>query len=201
MSGIAGLAATGTGFGLYVNGERFIFETTALPADGTVWTLRSFKGATPVTNEDALDPSGYTYDSDPAAQGGSDERNILIPGLTFSFVQDAAASLAPITAAQLETVHTVPDPYYVTSALEVTGGRKIIKFVNLPDRAIIRIYSVSGSLVDVIEHNDPSGGGEAEWGVRNRNEQFVASGVYFYHIEAEGGLEKIGRMTVVNQAQ
>ena len=72
--------------------------------------------------------------------------------------------------------------------------------LNLPARAIIRIYSVSGVLVSVIAHDDPAGGGEATWNLRNRNNQFVASGVYFYHVEAPDGKTKIGRFTVVNFA-
>jgi hypothetical protein len=82
----------------------------------------------------------------------------------------------------------------------VTASQKVIKFVNLPPMANIRIYSVSGILVDVISHDDPSGGGEVAWDVRNRNNQFVASGVYFYHIETPSGLEKVGRFTVVNSS-
>ena len=70
----------------------------------------------------------------------------------------------------------------------------------MPMRAIIRIYSVSGVLVAVIPFDDPTGGGEATWNLRNRNNQFVASGVYFYHIETPGGQTKIGRFTVVNFA-
>jgi len=38
------------------------------------------------------------------------------------------------------------------------------------------------------------------WDVRNRSNQFVASGVYFYHVEAEGK-SRVGRLTVVNFAQ
>ena len=34
-----------------------------------------------------------------------------------------------------------------------------------------------------------------------RNNQFVASGVYFYHVESASGKAKIGRFTVVNFAQ
>ena len=77
-------------------------------------------------------------------------------------------------------------------------SQKILKFVNLPEAAIIRIYSLSGTLVDIVEHSDPTLGGEAIWDVRNRNNQFVASGVYFYHVETPEGLEKVGRFTVVN---
>jgi len=89
----------------------------------------------------------------------------------------------------------------VTNAMEITTNRKVLKFVNLPARAIIRIYSLSGVLISVLEHNDPMGGGETDWNLRNRNNQFVASGVYFYHIETPTGRERIGRFTVVNFAQ
>jgi len=75
-----------------------------------------------------------------------------------------------------------------------------LKFVNLPNRAIVRIYSLSGVLVQVLTHNDPAGGGELTWNLRNRNNQFVASGVYFYHVEAPDGKSKVGRFTVVNFA-
>lgn len=67
-------------------------------------------------------------------------------------------------------------------------------------QANIRIYSVSGILVDVLDHEDIAGGGESVWDVRNRNGQFVASGVYFYHVEAADGSEKVGRFTVVNSS-
>jgi hypothetical protein len=36
--------------------------------------------------------------------------------------------------------------------------------------------------------------------VRNRNNQVVASGVYFYHIES-GSARRVGRFTIVNFAQ
>jgi hypothetical protein len=55
-------------------------------------------------------------------------------------------------------------------------------------------------LVDMIEHNSATAGGSADWNVRNRNNQVVASGVYFYHIES-GGARRVGRFTVVNFAQ
>ena len=82
-----------------------------------------------------------------------------------------------------------------------------MKFVGLPDRAIIRIYSASGVLVRLLEHdgadyasNSNSQGSEMDWDLRNRNNQVVASGVYFYHVEA-GSARRVGRFTVVNFAQ
>jgi hypothetical protein len=109
-------------------------------------------------------------------------------------------AVAASTANDLSRVHTVPDPYYVTSAFEQTTDAKVIKFVNLPARAIVRIYSSSGVLVSLLEHNSTTFGGSLDWNVRNRNNQVVASGVYFYHIEA-GDARRVGRFTVVNFAQ
>ena len=177
---------TANGFAMYLAGEPFIFCTTTLPRN-TVWTYRSYSGEVKRVG------GSYTFApkaSDPA-----------VPGLAYRFEAVSPATFSTTRNVDLTKVHTVPDPYYVTSNLESTTNRKILKFVNLPNQAIIRIYSVSGVLVNVITHNDPAGGGEETWNLRNRNSQFVASGVYFYHVETPSGQERIGRLTVVNFAQ
>jgi hypothetical protein len=194
--GPAGLPATGTGFGLYINGQQFIFQLTGgqPPAEGTVWTLRSYSGTVLASAATAAttDPSGYTFT--PVAGSPA------IPGLEVRFNVASSTVVNAPAPGNLDAVHTVPDPYYVTSAFQTTDEDKIIRFVNLPNQAIIRIYSSSGVLVSVLEHNSVTLGGDETWNVRNRNNQIVASGVYFYHIEA-GNQRKIGRFTVVNFAQ
>jgi hypothetical protein len=124
-----------------------------------------------------------------------------VPGLQYVLTVQQQFAVNPTDSVDLDRVHTVPDPYYVTNAMEITTNRKVLKWVNLPAQAIIRVYSLSGVLVNVVTHNDPAGGGEAVWDLRNRNNQFVASGVYFYHIETPNGQTKVGRFTVVNFAQ
>lgn len=198
FSGTNPPAATseGTGFGMYINGERYLFALTggAFPAEGTVWTLRTYAGIVRASSgADTYTPSGYSLVARP--------RPPAIPGLRVVFSIPTSTVLGPETDSSLALVHTVPDPYYVTNAMEITTNRKVLKFVNLPPQAIIRIYSLSGVLVDIVEHNDPGLGGEATWDLRNRNNQFVASGVYFYHVETAAGNKKVGRFTVVNYAQ
>ena len=63
--------------------------------------------------------------------------------------------------------------------------------------AIIRIYSSSGVLVALLEHHSTTFGGTENWDVRNRTGRRVASGVYFWHIEA-GNARRVGRMVIVN---
>jgi len=198
----ANFATTGTGFGIYINGQRFIFQLTGgtPPAAGTKWTLRSYSGfVRATTGADGLDPSGYTI-TGTSATSAPPLGSPAIPGLRVVFNVTSATVATAESDSVLNHVHSVPDPYYVTDALEITANQKILKFVNLPPTAIIRIYSLSGVLVNVITHNDPGLGGEETWNLRNRNNQFVASGVYFYQVETPAGHKKLGRFTIVNFA-
>jgi hypothetical protein len=184
------LAATGNGFIFYLNGKFFVMQMAALPAAATVWHARFYTGnltGTAATNDFAFQPA---------------VRPPTVPGLRVQIAYSGAAfDPTAVTNAELSSVHTVPDPYYVTNALEQSTNTKILRFVNLPSRCIVRIYTVSGVLVNALTLDDPTGGGELTWNLRNRNQQFVASGVYFYHVETPDGKQKVGRFTVVNFAQ
>jgi hypothetical protein len=183
----ATLVAGGNGFTFYLNGHFFLMQMAALPAAGTVWNARFYSGA--VTGSSGS--YAFTPDIRPPA----------VPGLRAAITYTGSTfDPSTTTAADLARVHTVPDPYYVTNALEATGNTKVLKFVNLPAQAIVRVYSLSGVLVNVLAHNDATGGGDLTWNLRNRNNQFVASGVYFYHVETPDGKSKVGRFTVVNFA-
>ncbi|HEX4560691.1 MAG TPA: hypothetical protein VH113_02570 [Gemmatimonadales bacterium] len=190
--------ADGQGVALVVNGEYFMFQLSGgqLPAAGTKWHLRAITGnetATCVGTAPAYTScSGYTFAGGP--------RPSYAPGLTYKITVQKSFAVDSTVSGDLSLVHTVPDPYYVTNALEITPTAKVMKFVNLPTRAIIRIYSVSGVLVQVLTHNDQTGGGEQAWDLRSRSNQFVASGVYFYHVEGPDGKTKVGRFTVVQFA-
>jgi len=188
-----------TGVIFMLNGESFFMEMAALPAAGTEWHLRAVAGimtadCTPALGETMTDCTNYTFAPNPAQATN-------VPGLKYVISVEQQYAVNAADSVDLSLVHTVPDPYYVTNNMEITTNRKILKFVNLPAQAIIRIYSLSGVLVDIVEHNDPAGGGETTWDLRNRNNQFVASGVYFYHIETPNGQTRTGRFTVVNFAQ
>ncbi|HXE57864.1 MAG TPA: hypothetical protein VNK43_07680 [Gemmatimonadales bacterium] len=195
------------GFLLYVSGYEFLMQMPALPAAGTVWALRTYVGSINGGVGSGGDFGPYSFFAQP--------RPLAVPGAVLSANFAAQNQVRPATEADLARVHTVPDPYYVTNQFERSTDTKVLKFVNLPAQAIIRIYSSSGVLVTLLEHpgascqnvglnapgqpNNPFGG-ECTWNVRNRNNQVVASGVYFYHIES-GDARRAGRFTVVNFAQ
>jgi hypothetical protein len=187
--------AAGQGFILMMPGTYFTFELPpagTVPAKGTVWSLRTYSGAINGGHGSAGDEGNYAFTPK--------TRPFTAVGATVQLSFDVVNQVVAATKNDLSRVHTVPDPYYVTNQLEQTTDTKIIKFVNLPQDAIIRIYSSSGVLVNMIEHHSDTFGGDATWNVRNRNNQVVASGVYFYHIEA-GDARRVGRFTIVNFAQ
>jgi hypothetical protein len=183
----AGYTATGNGFIFYLNGSFFLTQMASLPAAGDLWRARFYSGV--ITGA----PGSYAF------EGATRPPNV--PGLRVRVAYTGSTfDPSTTTAANLARVHTVPDPYYVSNALETNANQKVLNFVNLPAQAVVRIYSVSGVLVNVLTHNDATGGGILTWNLRNRNNQFVASGVYFYHVEAPDGKTKVGRFTVVNFA-
>jgi hypothetical protein len=195
----AATPAAQPGFILYLAGHQFLMEMPALPAAGTVWALRTYTGVINGGNgtNGNIGPYSFTPATRPFTAVGASATATLTPN----------NSVVAATKSDLSKVHTVPDPYYVESKYEASTDQKVLKFVGLPQDAIIRIYSASGVLVRMLEHHggqyssaSASQGSEMNWDLRNRNNQVVASGVYFFHIES-GDARRVGRFTVVNFAQ
>ena len=186
-------AEPNTGFMLYLKGHVFMIELSGgLPASGTAWTMRDYTGGIQGGNGRAGNWGAYIYTP-------STTRPFTAVGTNFSFSVNTTNQINLATASDVSKVHTVPDPYYVTSAFEISIDAKDIQFVNVPIGATIRIYSSSGVLLRVLQNNSTISSGLVHWDVRNRTNQFVSSGVYFYNVEANGS-SYTGRMTIVNYA-
>lgn len=93
-----------------------------------------------------------------------------------------------------------PNPYRGQAKWDGYGSReRMVWFQNLPAEAEIRIYTLAGDLVDVIQHNGAyqggdidnidSGkeplmsGGEHAWDLISRYDQAVASGLYLFTVQ------------------
>ncbi len=104
----------------------------------------------------------------------------------------------------LDNVFVVPDPYVGVNSLErkrssaLTGrGERRVDFVNLPRQCTIRIYTVSGKFVEVIDHNASQDNGREPWDLTSTDGLEVAYGVYFFHIDAPGIGQKVGRFAII----
>lgn len=132
-------------------------------------------------------------------QIGEDPYPALEGGVRANYVQ---VTLTTGNNDTLDDVMVVPNPYIGGvdwQSRSVTGiVERKLAFTNLPDRCTIRIYTISGDLVDIIEHNNQTSG-TAWWDLQSRNNMEVASGVYIYHIDAtESGLgTKMGKFAVI----
>jgi hypothetical protein len=72
-----------------------------------------------------------------------------------------------------------------------------IDFANLPGKQCdVRIFTISGDLVQTLQHDGRSGSGTAHWNLISRNGQDIASGVYLYAVTCEGETV-VGRFTVI----
>jgi hypothetical protein len=119
------------------------------------------------------------------------------PGISYRF-NPLSRQAAIDSKTQLANVYTVPDPYIVANAWEVDEFGKRLMFANLPSRCTIRIFTMVGEHVTTIEHGENAPGeGYAFWDMRTRNEQFIAPGIYLYHVETPGGEEATGRFLVI----
>lgn len=104
---------------------------------------------------------------------------------------------------QMDRIAVVPDPYVVTASWEPTNryrsgrGERKIDFIRLPKKCTIRIYTVNGSLVDKIEHDNEIDNGAESWNLISKDGMNIAYGVYIYHIDAPGVGEKIGKFCVI----
>ena len=98
----------------------------------------------------------------------------------------------------LGQVHAVPNPFFLQSGFESGAGgspAQQIGFYGLPERATIEIYSYSGQLVDTIEHDAAQY--STAWFQVTRNDQEIASGVYFFVVRTPEGDVTRGKFVVV----
>jgi len=109
---------------------------------------------------------------------------------------------------ELDKIAVVPNPYVVGAKWELRNeqikygrGPMEIHFINLPPECTIRIYTLTGELVDVLHHEpgddeyiSPS---TQKWNLITQEGQEIAYGIYIYHVDAPGIGEKIGKFAVI----
>ena len=106
------------------------------------------------------------------------------------------ARLGP--ADELTEIHAVPNPFYLNSGFASGGAgnsAQQIGFYGLPERATIEIYSYGGQLVDTIEHDAAQY--STPWFQVTRNDQEIASGVYFFVVRTPDGATFRGKFVVI----
>ena len=69
--------------------------------------------------------------------------------------------------------------------------------MHLPSECTINIYTISGKLVDTIEHSSTIADGQESWDLVSKDGMDIAFGVYVFHVDAPGIGEKIGKFAMI----
>jgi hypothetical protein len=113
--------------------------------------------------------------------------------------QPLVASGLTLTKRDMSIIEVVPNPYIVQGAFDrLTTGRAVaesrIMFVNVPAEGVIRIYSISGQLMqqlswtkeDLVVSANGSAHGDLPYNLRTREGLDLGPGLYLYVLTARG---------------
>ncbi|MGI8498940.1 MAG: hypothetical protein ACR2OG_15320 [Gemmatimonadaceae bacterium] len=117
----------------------------------------------------------------------------------------AGTRLRSVTAAMLDSVNVVPNPYVLYSNFETNPtNEQRIMFTHLPPRGVIRIYTASGQFVQQIiwTPTELANSGDLYFNLLTREGTEMASGLYVFTVTAtdDSGRKKssrIGRFIII----
>ena len=123
--------------------------------------------------------------------------------IRFSISADGNLDRSAI-ASDMDSIRVVPNPYVMTNMMESAVGnpflnqRRRLMFTHVPSDCIIKIFTISGVLVDeILVSNEPENG-IIHWDMLTRENLEIAAGMYIYHINAqETGDQKLGKFAVI----
>ena len=126
------------------------------------------------------------------------------PEDVYTFTTVASRIDTQKARSELDRISVVPNPYVVTNVIEPLDlqnprdrGPRRLYFNHLPKECTIRIFTVTGELVDTIEHRSTMDDGKAFWDLTTKDNFPISYGIYIYHVEAPGIGEKIGRFAII----
>ena len=102
---------------------------------------------------------------------------MVVPGTPILAANDDADALS-------NPVVVVPNPFDLSLEEANYQGSKKLRFLGVPRKSRISIFTVSGDLIQVIDHDDPNAG-EAAWLLKDRFLTGEAtSALYFFVVES-----------------
>lgn len=143
----------------------------------------------------------------------------VVPGLPAYEFEFSGQGVKDLEASEykgaLANINVVPNPYYAYSSYEVTQFNNTVKITNLPERAIITIYSLDGKFIQQFNRDErgvpqsrrsnpgiqsTQANPDVEWNLRNASGIPIASGVYLIHVAApELGEERVLKFFAINR--
>ena len=142
----------------------------------------------------------------PPTLGDSYELRLLIPfssNDSFTFITKGQYIDPNLAKEQFSNPYVVPNPYVGAASFEpqrfaVSGrGERKIEFRNLPDNCTIRVYTLTGELVQTLKHDGNINEGIIAWDLRNSSNLEIAPGLYIYHVDGPNVGTYVGKFAVI----
>jgi hypothetical protein len=155
----------------------------------------------------AFDYGYYQRDFDPLESSQSSNSKYARFIYTPDIVVDSGLRVS-VYPNPYKTIYTSASGERTTYYREGYEGRGIyefadqdrrIHFINLPDTATIRIWSLDGDLIREIHHPDPfltTYPSAVGWDLISRNVQAVTSGIYIWRVDSELG-SQVGKLVII----
>ncbi len=121
----------------------------------------------------------------------------------YHFTTISSRISTDLAKSELDDIAVVPNPYVVTASwepqhqFESGRGPRKIDFINLPTKCTIKIFTLSGYLVNTLHHSNPNEDGTYSWNMLSKDGLEIAYGLYIYHIDAVGIGEFTGKFALI----
>jgi hypothetical protein len=89
----------------------------------------------------------------------------------------------------LDLIRVVPNPYYGNNMYSIDAFDHYVKIINLPQRCVINIYNINGTLIRRFDKDDSSP--FLQWDLTNSHGNMIAGGAYIIHINSAEYGDKI----------
>jgi hypothetical protein len=175
--------------------------------------ILTYADAAPTTNISTwnirMDTTGQYLRGAIVPPAGTDlfKLNLLVPfekGDIFTFKTTEQKVDADKAKSDYNTKpYVVPNPYVGAASFEpqrfaVSGrGERKLEFRGLPANCTIRIYTVTGELVQTLYHEGNITEGFVPWDLRTKDNLEVAPGLYIFHVDANGVDPYIGKFAII----
>ncbi|HOC89797.1 MAG TPA: hypothetical protein PKI90_09625 [bacterium] len=123
--------------------------------------------------------------------------------VSFKVLPQAEVDKSLITYS-MANIKVVPNPYVATNAMEPSvsnwqlNQRRRLMFTHLPAQCEIKIFTMSGVLVDEIDVQNDAANGMAQWDLLTSEGLEIAAGVYIFYVKSQlTGDEFMGKFAVV----
>ncbi len=167
-----------------VRGKRYWYSVTSFGIrDRTIITSTPQPG---VVRYDTL----YTSESE-----SPKESNALSVDLAFSVSDKSGEVLVVPNPYRTDMDYTLENGGWEGRGRDWTENNRKIKFIHLPKKCTIRVFTIAGDIVATLQHEDPVRG-ELEWDLLSDGARAIASGVYIFSVESDLG-QQIGKFVLI----